>query len=141
MSARAEKGAAEASGTRGWLIAAGISGAAAVALGALAAHGGPEAPDRAQFLATAQRFHLWHSLALALVAALGWNGGPRALGWAGWAFLAGLVLFSGGLYLRAFSGIDLGPLVPVGGTAFILGWLLLSLAGWQGLREGRRDPS
>lgn len=127
---------------RGWLSVAGVTGAVSVALGAWLAHsGGGLALDRLALLGTAQSYALWHSLALGMVAALGWNGGPRVLHLAGAAFLLGLLLFSGGLALQGLTGLSLGPLVPVGGLGFILGWLLLGLAGWQGLRRRGTTPS
>jgi uncharacterized membrane protein YgdD (TMEM256/DUF423 family) len=126
---------------RAWLILAGLAGALAVAAGAYLAHGSGLAPESLALLTTAQNYLLWHALALGVVAAVGWNGGSPALALAGWAFLAGIVLFSGGLALDALAGLDLGFLVPLGGFGFILGWLLLALAGWQGLRGRRGGPS
>lgn len=126
---------------RCWLIVAGLAGALAVAGGAFLAHGSGLPLEQVALLTTAQTYLLWHALALGVVAALGWNGGLGALAWAAWAYLAGILLFSGGLALHALAGIDLGFLVPLGGFGFILGWLLLALAGWQGLRRRGRGPS
>jgi uncharacterized membrane protein YgdD (TMEM256/DUF423 family) len=126
---------------RAWLIVAGLAGALAVAAGAYLAHGSGLALESVALLTTAQNYLLWHALALGLVAAVGWNGGPLVLALAAWAFLAGIVLFSGGIALHALADIDLGVLVPLGGFAFILGWLLLALTGWQGLRMRGGGPS
>lgn len=122
---------------RGWLIVSGICGASGAAMGAAVAHLlRDEAPLRAALLSTAQQYHLWHALALGLVALAGWREPRRSLTLAGWCFLLGILLFSGGLYLQALTGRSIGPLVPVGGTALILGWLLLAFAGWRSLRPG-----
>jgi len=51
---------------------------------------------------------------------------------AGWAILVGILLFSGSLYVMALSGVRaLGIITPLGGVAFLVGWLLLTLAAWK----------
>ncbi len=111
-----------------------ISAAAAVALGAFAAHGlrGRVAPELLTTFEVGARYHMYHALALLVVAwaATRWPGGTTTL--AGWLFLAGTVLFSGSLYLLALSGQRwLGAVTPLGGAAFIAGWLALA---WSALR-------
>lgn len=124
---------------RGWLIAGAVNGALAVIFGAYTAHA-PGLSDAARHAAdTGVRYHMWHSLALVLVAILLRNAaaiGPRrSLEAAAWAFLVGIVFFSFGLYLRELLGItQFAFLVPTGGTAFIVGWLLLA---WYGVRAWR----
>ena len=55
--------------------------------------------------------------------------GSTALKWSGWLMLAGIVLFSGSLYVLALTGArSLGAVTPFGGAAFIAGWVLLALA-------------
>jgi uncharacterized membrane protein YgdD (TMEM256/DUF423 family) len=50
---------------------------------------------------------------------------------AGWAFLAGIVLFSGSLYALAISGVTtLGAVTPIGGLAFLIGWACLAFAAF-----------
>jgi uncharacterized membrane protein YgdD (TMEM256/DUF423 family) len=85
---------------------------------------------------TAVRYHLIHALALVLVGVLETDHREPALAIAGWAFLAGVVFFSGSLYLLAAGGPRvLGPVTPFGGLGFIVGW---SALGWAGLgRRGR----
>ncbi|MDA0702604.1 MAG: DUF423 domain-containing protein [Proteobacteria bacterium] len=128
---------------RYWLVLAGIGGALAVALGAFGAHAFADATPEAQRLFdTAQTYHLWHIPALLSVAWLaerGLAGRVRFLPHlAGACFLLGLVLFSGSLYLKAWTGAAPVPaLVPVGGLAFLLGWLSLAAAGLS----IRRRPS
>ena len=52
---------------------------------------------------------------------------------AGWLFIAGIAVFSGSLYLMTFTGARwLGAITPIGGVAFIAGWLCLALAAWRG---------
>jgi len=52
---------------------------------------------------------------------------------AGWLFVAGTVLFSFSLYLLALTGIRwLGAITPLGGVAFVAGWVCLALAAWRG---------
>jgi uncharacterized membrane protein YgdD (TMEM256/DUF423 family) len=74
-----------------------------------------------------------HSLALLATGLLALTAPPSgALKWAGWLFLAGILLFSGSLYALALSGIrSLGMLTPFGGLAFIAGWACLAIAAWR----------
>jgi uncharacterized membrane protein YgdD (TMEM256/DUF423 family) len=51
----------------------------------------------------------------------------------GWFFVAGIILFSGSLYLISLSGLRwLGAITPIGGAAFLVGWVCLALAVWRG---------
>jgi uncharacterized membrane protein YgdD (TMEM256/DUF423 family) len=110
-----------------------ISAGLAVALGAFAAHGlrSRISPEALQTFETGARYHMYHALALLVVAwaATRWPGG--AVTAAGWLFVAGTLLFSGSLYLLAVTGVRvLGAITPFGGLAFILGWLALAWAAW-----------
>jgi uncharacterized membrane protein YgdD (TMEM256/DUF423 family) len=100
----------------------------AVGLGAFGAHG-LKSRVSAEMLAvwqTAVLYHLVHALGLLLVGLLALHLPVRA---AGWTLLAGIVLFSGSLYLMVLTGIrPLGMVTPLGGVAFLAGWLLLALA-------------
>ncbi len=83
----------------------------------------------AEVWATAVQYHLIHALALVLCAGLRTQAEGRALKVAGWAFALGIVLFSGSLYLLALGGpAVLGPVTPLGGIAFIVGWLSLAIS-------------
>lgn len=110
-----------------------ISAALAVALGAFAAHGlrSRISPDALATFETGARYHMYHALALFAVA---WACARWPSAWtsaAGWSFVAGTVLFSGSLYLLAVTGLRaLGAITPLGGLAFILGWLALAWAAW-----------
>lgn len=118
------------------LIAAGLSGALAVVLGALGAHAVDGAQAAGRF-DTAARYHLLHSVALlgaALAPAAGARPGPCAAVCVLW--LAGIVVFCGSLYALALFGLPrLAAITPVGGLAFIGGWLLLVVAGWPPRRR------
>lgn len=116
------------------LRAAALLAGLAVALGAFAAHGMKPHYEPAQLATfeTGVRYQMYHALALGLCAAL------AAAGWrtrgAELAFLAGIALFSGSLYgLVWLDARWLGPVTPLGGVAFLVGWLLLALS--------RRDPT
>jgi uncharacterized membrane protein YgdD (TMEM256/DUF423 family) len=113
-----------------------ISGGLAVALGAFGAHGlrGRLSADLLSTFETGVRYHIYHALALIAVAyaITRWTstGLPVV---AGWLFLIGTVLFSGSLYLLAFTGQRwLGAVTPLGGVAFIAGWVCLVLAAGRG---------
>lgn len=119
--------------SRPWLILAGLSGAAAVALGAYGAHGFGGSAIQQSWFATAQSMHALHALALLAGAALvdRLQGGAARAAHGGLGLIAlGTLLFAGGLYWRALAeGGGLGPLLPLGGVALIAGWLCLALAG------------
>lgn len=74
---------------------------------------------------TGVQYHMVHALGIILVAfAAGFWGDSRKLAWAGWLLFAGIILFSGSLYVLAITGVKiLGAITPVGGVAFIIGWI------------------
>lgn len=84
---------------------------------------------------TAVSYQMYHALALILVAVLGGLGLPRKpLMWACGFFLAGIMLFSGSLYTLVLTDLRwFGPITPMGGVCFMVGWVLLLTAGtrWQ----------
>jgi uncharacterized membrane protein YgdD (TMEM256/DUF423 family) len=116
---------------RAFGIIGALSGLLAVACGAFGAHALKErlAPDALQVWETAARYQMYHALALIGIALLlGRGGNPWAVR-AGWGFVVGTLLFSGSLYALAWTGIrGLGAVTPLGGVAFIAGWLMLALA-------------
>lgn len=124
------------------LIAGALLAAAGVASGAFGAHALRDVLD-ARSLAvwqTAVQYHLIHALAAVAVALAVSAPQRRSFAAAGWLLLAGVVLFSGSLYLLAFTGVRwLGAITPLGGVAFIAGWLLLAWTGCarRGVRSGR----
>jgi len=121
---------------RRFVLVAGLAGGLAVILGAFGAHGlkGRLDPAHLEVFDVAVRYHMYHALALlGLAALLSRRPGQRMLQAAGWLFLAGMVLFSGSLYLLTLTGLrGLGMITPVGGLAFIAGWLSIALAAHKG---------
>ena len=122
---------------RACLLCAGVYGFFSVALGAFAAHGLESSLDatRLGWIETGARYQALHALALVGVALLQARAGSRLvkpLAVAGAGFALGGLLFPGGLYLAAILGWSfLIPVVPVGGGAFLVGWLALI---WAALR-------
>jgi len=141
---------------RSYLIAAALLGMLGVAAGTFGAHGlgkmlnwkqGPQ-PGDTEFVSTEKtnrieqlhanfntgvRYHMYHALALLAVA---WMGGQskdyqtRLPKLAAWAFIIGIVLFSGSLYVLAITDQRwLGMITPIGGTSFLIGWAMLAFAG------------
>jgi uncharacterized membrane protein YgdD (TMEM256/DUF423 family) len=117
--------------TRTFLLLGALSAFLAVALGAFGAHAlrSRLSPDMLAVFETGVRYQMYHALALLLVDALL----PRMGGWlvvtAGWLFTAGIVVFSGSLYVLALTGVTwLGAITPLGGLAFLAGWACLALA-------------
>jgi uncharacterized membrane protein YgdD (TMEM256/DUF423 family) len=112
-----------------------LSAGLAVALGAFAAHG-LRSRVSAEALAafeTGARYHMYHALALLAVAWASARWPSAGMSAAGWLFVAGTLLFSGSLYLLAVTSVRaLGAITPLGGLAFILGWLALAWAAWTG---------
>ena len=109
-----------------------LSGALAVGLGAFGAHGLKNrlSAARLENYETAARYQMYHALALlaAFFAARQWpSSSLPAL--AGWLFVAGTLLFSGSLYLLALTDERRwGMVTPLGGVAFIAGWICLALS-------------
>ena len=104
-----------------------------VALGAFGAHGlrGRLSPEMLAVFETGVRYHMYHALAMLATAALMTRVDGRAIVIAGWSFLLGIVLFSGSLYALALSGITtLGAITPLGGLAFLAGWIALAIAAF-----------
>jgi len=107
----------------------------AVAAGAFGAHAlrARLSPELLAVFETGARYQMYHALGLMAVAwaATRWPGAlPQ---WAGWLFVGGTVLFSGSLYALALSGVRaLGAVTPLGGVAFLAGWVCLALAARQG---------
>lgn len=120
---------------RVFAVAAGVLGFVGVALGAFGAHAlrGRLAPDLMAVFQTGSQYHLVHAVALGVVAwsCTRWPGGATTA--AGWLFVGGIVVFSGSLYALAITGVRiLGAITPLGGAAFLAGWLALAYAAWRG---------
>lgn len=105
----------------------------AVALGAFGAHAlrARLLPRDLEIFETAVRYQMYHALALLAVSWLISREAPAA-GAAAWSFVVGMALFSGSLYLMVATGQRwLGAVTPLGGVAFLVGWLLLARAAWR----------
>ena len=112
-----------------------VSALVGVALGAFGDHG-LKSRVTAEMLAvwqTGVQYHLIHALGLLLIGILcHLLPGAGLVRSAGWFLLGGTVLFSGSLYVMVLSGVRaLGMITPLGGVAFLVGWLLLAVAAWQ----------
>ena len=114
-----------------YLLSGAIGGFVAVSLGAFGAHGLKSQLSERLFdvWITGTEYQFYHSLALILVALLSFHfPHSRSLRWSGNLFLAGILLFSGSLYLLAITGIGkLGMITPLGGVAFLGGWSILAV--------------
>lgn len=113
-----------------FLLIACVAGGLGVVLGAFAAHGLKDRlePRMLEIFETGVRYQMIHALALLAVSLAGSNFWPSS--WtasACWAWTVGILVFSGSLYLLAVTGIRwLGAITPLGGIAFIAGWILLA---------------
>lgn len=101
-------------------------------LGAFGAHALRQrlAPEMLAVFQTGVQYHFYHALGLVAVGLLVQHlPGSSLLRWAGALMLAGIVVFSGSLYVLATSGLRwLGAVTPIGGVAFIVAWLLVVIA-------------
>ncbi|MBE7380972.1 MAG: DUF423 domain-containing protein [Leptolyngbya sp. SIO1E4] len=119
-----------------FLAIAAILGGLSVAGGAFASHAlQSRLTERAlEVFGTAARYQMYHALALFGVALL-LGTVKQAIPWltvAGWAFVVGVVLFSGSLYLISLAGVKaVGPVTPLGGVAFLIGWGCLAIAAFR----------
>jgi len=119
-----------------FFMVAAILGGLAVAIGAYGAHGGAEilyANDAVITFGKAVRYHMHHALILFVViwALSEWKDQTKLLNIAGWLFIAGILLFSGSLYIISFTGLEMGYITPLGGVAFVGGWFTLAYSGFK----------
>jgi uncharacterized membrane protein YgdD (TMEM256/DUF423 family) len=117
--------------SRHLIVIACVFGLLAVVTGAFGAHGLKNrlAPELMSAYQTGVQYHFYHALALLACGILMRTGMDNsAMRMSAYAFIAGMVLFSGSLYLLAITGVRwLGAITPLGGVAFIAGWLFLML--------------
>ena len=110
-----------------------LSGCLAVAAGAFGAHAlrARLAADMLDVFQTGVTYQMYHALALVgvgILLARFSSDGSSWLSVSGWMFVAGSILFSGSLYALALSGTTwLGAITPLGGLAFLIGWLALAI--------------
>lgn len=122
-----------------FLIAGALNALLSVAFGAFGAHmlEGRVADKYLDTWQTAVQYQMFHAIGLMVVAILMSSSllGPlSSLNWAGYLMLAGIVIFSGSLYVLSLTGISiLGAITPIGGVAFIAGWIMLIVAAAKAL--------
>jgi len=114
-----------------FLLIASISGAVSVMIGAFGAHGLRkflEANNRMDTFETAVRYQFYHSLALLMLGLLMFHWQHKFFVYAGYSYVAGIVIFSGTLYVLCMTGQKwLGAITPIGGLFLIAGWLFIAL--------------
>ncbi len=122
-----------------FLIAGAVNALLSVAFGAFGAHmlEGRVADKYLDTWQTAVQYQMFHSIGLMVVAVLMSTtliGPLGSLSWAGYLMLAGIIIFSGSLYVLSLTGISiLGAITPIGGVAFIAGWIMLIIAATKAL--------
>jgi len=102
-----------------------------VALGAFGAHAlkSTLSPSMLETFETGVRYQMYHSLALFAVAWAIDRFGPALFTTAGWFLVAGVVIFSGSLYILTLSGVRWwGAVTPIGGVSFLIGWGMMVYA-------------
>ncbi|HMQ49320.1 MAG TPA: DUF423 domain-containing protein [Saprospiraceae bacterium] len=111
----------------------------AVTLGAFGAHQlkGMLTPAQINTFETGIRYHFIHGIAILIAGILLYVRKTNALKWSGWLFAAGIICFSGSLYLLAIqeafalSVSWLGPVTPIGGLFFVMGWAMMLVSTYQ----------
>ncbi|NGP44690.1 DUF423 domain-containing protein [Bacillaceae bacterium SIJ1] len=117
-----------------FLVIGSISGFLAVAIGAFGAHG-LEGKVSERMLANYQTgvlYQMFHTIGILGVAIVSSFFQTPLLLWSGWLMVAGIVFFSGSLYVMALTGKTiLGAVTPIGGVLFLAGWILLAIAAFK----------
>ncbi|ANU14080.1 putative small membrane protein [Planococcus halocryophilus Or1] len=122
-----------------FLIAGAVNALLSVAFGAFGAHllEGRVADKYLDTWQTAVQYQMFHSIGLMVVAILMSSsllGSLGSLNWAGYLMLAGIIIFSGSLYVLSLTGISiLGAITPIGGLAFIAAWVMIVVAAVKAL--------
>ena len=114
-----------------WLISTAIFGFLSVVLGAFGAHALKNTIDDygKSIYEKAVLYQMFHTMALFAVGVMQHLNKETSFSIAGWGFFAGIILFSGSLYLLATTGMKwLGAITPIGGVAFLFGWFWLAVS-------------
>jgi uncharacterized membrane protein YgdD (TMEM256/DUF423 family) len=120
--------------SRTWIVVGAVLAFLGVAAGAFGAHAleGRVSGDLVRVFETGARYHLVHALALTYVGLASARWTDPLWTAAGWLFVVGVVVFSGSLYALALTGDRwLGAITPLGGVAFLAGWLAVAAAAWR----------
>ncbi len=115
---------------RNILLAGAVFMALAVSLGAFGAHALKSvlSPEMLTIYHTGVEYQFYHALGLLIIGVIGFQIKSKLIGWAGILLTAGIILFSGSLYVLALSGIKgLGAITPIGGISFVAGWIILAI--------------
>ena len=118
---------------RTFMFVGALMGFVGVGIGAFGAHGlkGRLSAEMLAVFETGVRYQMYHALALLALGAMMSRLDGRAVVVAGWSFTAGILIFSGSLYALALSGVTmLGAITPIGGLAFLIGWIALAIAAF-----------
>ena len=113
-----------------FLVIGAISGFLVVILGAFGAHGLKDILDEygKSIYEKAVLYHMVHTMAILVLGLIDKIQPEMQLSLAGWAFIFGIILFSGSLYVLAVTGFKwMGMITPIGGVMFIIGWVMLFL--------------
>ena len=109
-----------------------INALISVLLGAFGAHAlkARLSTEMMDIFQTGVQYHFYHALGLLAVGIIAYHLPESSwLRWSGWLMFAGIIIFSGSLYILSTTGIKwLGAITPIGGTAFIIAWVLLTVA-------------
>lgn len=118
-----------------FIQAGAIMAALAVGFGAFGAHGLRnilQQYGRTANFETAAQYQMYHALAMVLTGLLLIHYPAKQLVWAGWSFMVGIIFFSGSLYILSLTNVTKwGAVTPIGGVAFIAGWVLLLAGLWR----------
>ena len=118
-----------------FLLLSAVTAFLAVTMGAFGAHAlqAVLTPEMLAVYKTAVTYQMWHALGLGLVAILRQqNPDARLIIYTGWLMFAGIILFSGSLYLLSLSGVKwLGMITPIGGLCFLSAWLLVIIFSFK----------
>ena len=112
-----------------WLIVGASLAGVAVLLGAFGAHSlkSKVSPEDLFIFETGVRYHMYHALGLLFIGVIGFQISQDVIQIPAFLFTAGIIIFSGSLYLLVFTNTRwLGAITPIGGLCFIIGWLLLA---------------
>ncbi|GAB1421883.1 DUF423 domain-containing protein [Anaerolineales bacterium] len=122
-----------------WIMVGAILAAIGVELGAFGAHGLADQLTETGRLGTyekAVQYQMYHSLALVMLGLIGVQYRSKLIDYAGILFMVGIFLFSGSLYLLAIFNISwMGAIAPIGGSAFIVGWVLMAVMAGRYSKE------
>ncbi len=119
------------------IMTASVFLALAVAIGAFGAHGLKShiSAEMIQIYKTGVEYHFYHALGLLLVGVLAIVMPSVSFKWSSIFLSAGIILFSGSLYVLAITGIKAwGAITPLGGLSFIVGWIILFVTVWKNFK-------